>query len=416
MQWTVACLYVLTFCLCTTIGTCAAIPDLLMHLLTSLVLLLEIIIITRTRIVKISLSQGLWLGFFGIAFISIIISTSPFSLITLNLLAAMLFLVVPFRDFYCFILAERILIIFALFSALGVYVQIMIPSLWAPIYQFLTVQGQYLNAENLRYSITVGGYSYLSGFFYNAGFTATYLVNGIIATMISRTQRRWKIIIITVLSVALILTGKRGQVFALLVALAVAYIFTSASISKSLKRVIIIVGTIMLFYAVGYYIYNNSSHLSNSVNRVLAYIYGGNTSDSGRESMADQAISLFSLNPLIGVGWRQLESLIGSEPHNSYVQILTETGALGLLSFIISLTVSLLNSIGHFKRLIGNFGFNKRIRNFYYCIICFEVYFIVLSFVENTFCNIEFYYMLFFILALDNLLYRDEFAYIQIEN
>ena len=401
--------YVIIFCFCTTIGTCAAIPEITMRVLTFIIIALELGYITFNRRIQIYKVNGAWFVFFNIIFISIFFKASIFSLITLNLLAGLLFLLIPLYEFDCFAFSIKFLVFFALINAFGVFVQFIGSSLWAPVYQFLTARTQYSTSEMLQYNIRYGGYGYLSGFCYNAGFTAIYLVNGIIGVFFFQKSQKLKGVILLILFMALILTGKRGQLFALVGAMIIAYPMVSTTMSKKAKRVFIIVGAMLSTYVIGLYIYiNYSAGFSNSIKRVFSFVYAGEISSSGRDVLAGQSKLLFLKNPITGVGWRNLTPLIGNEPHNSYLQILTETGVFGLLMVIIALTISLYYSLKHFKILNSYSDGDKKLRIVYYGILCFEIYFFVLSFVENTFCNIEFYYMLFLILTIERVYYNSK--------
>ncbi|MFW6016161.1 MAG: O-antigen ligase family protein [bacterium] len=54
-----------------------------------------------------------------------------------------------------------------------------------------------------------------------------------------------------------------------------------------------------------------------------------------RYSISQQGISLWSENPILGIGTQQLYEYIGFHPHNSYLEVLIESGLLAFIPFIV---------------------------------------------------------------------------------
>lgn len=90
---------------------------------------------------------------------------------------------------------------------------------------------------------------------------------------------------------------------------------------------------------------------------------------SGRTLLYSLALSFFRRNPLLGIGWGKFRgytqgifsqySTSTYEVHNVYLQLLCETGIIGLVTFITAVGTTLFHSIKKYRSFI-NAGFTER--------------------------------------------------------
>ena len=66
---------------------------------------------------------------------------------------------------------------------------------------------------------------------------------------------------------------------------------------------------------------------------------------NGRDKLWQDSIEVFINNPLMGIGIGTIQEIIGEYSHNSYIQILAETGIVGELIYILAIVSSVLMTI-----------------------------------------------------------------------
>ena len=173
---------------------------------------------------------------------------------------------------------------------------------------------------------------------YNAGIAITvatnalYLVIGIITILFSRRSNIIaKLMGVSVSTAALLLTGKRGQLLACVIAILGTLIIKAKPNIKRILWVLVIL-LIPLYITIIF---------SCDLIPDISFIFD-NDATSGRTALYYRAIELFMQNPLWGNGWasyRYLSNMVylnnHYEVHNVYLQLLAETGVIGFLIFII---------------------------------------------------------------------------------
>ncbi len=128
-----------------------------------------------------------------------------------------------------------------------------------------------------------------------------------------------------------LLSGGRGGVVLILV-LFVASIFIN--IGKRAHKIVI---PIALFLIIIRFTVPNLINMLNinikGLNRVLSFLNGNIFSD-GRTNLYINSFELFREDPIIGKGIGSIFHLLHSYSHNMFLDILTETGILGLFVFL----------------------------------------------------------------------------------
>lgn len=255
----------------------------------------------------------------------------------------------------------KILIVFAAFHAFCTVLFWLVPALYEP------VKAAFFSASYMAKD-------------YRSGFTAHYSCNSIYLSLgfvcwvcgligAKSKLRAADIILASIFFFALFLTTKRGPLIASLVAIAVCYLysnkekFTGTALKALLVVVIAVLGVVMLAAIVP----GADSTLERFVE--LSEDETGN----GRSYLYEYAWGMFCASPVFGNGWGAYSKLVATtslgsmyadlgfssmSAHNVYLQLLAETGIVGLAIFVVSAMATLVVSMrrAHFHRTTGAFG------------------------------------------------------------
>ena len=216
------------------------------------------------------------------------------------------------------------------------------------IIQFVFPSAYYVLLAILPYSFSSVVRSNISGeamgLTTNPGFSAGYVISGLIVCF-SHYQSGKKLsrgffFQIAVLSLALLLTGKRGPTLFMALTLALVYLVPQKG-SKKIKRLWVLFGIAMLMVILYLIFYNQLiripiiQQISNTVNGIA----NGDDVSSKRGDLSRWALKLFFNHPLTGIGWGSFRTtVVGTvtsnkmlDTHNIYLQLLCETGIIGFL-------------------------------------------------------------------------------------
>lgn len=238
----------------------------------------------------------------------------------------------------------RVLVAFTAFHAFCTIVFWLVPALYPPV-KSAFFSGSYMARD------------------YRSGFTAHYSTNSIYLSfglvcwacglIGSRKKARVKDLILgLILLLALFLTTKRGPLVASVAAIVVSYLFVNR---KKLT------GTMLKTLAVAAIAVIAVGVLATFVPAVQATLerfieLSDDGTGNGRSYLYDFAWSMFHANPLLGCGWGAYSKYVATTPlgamysnlgfssmsaHNVYLQLLAETGVIGLISFVLPAFLSI---------------------------------------------------------------------------
>lgn len=158
----------------------------------------------------------------------------------------------------------------------------------------------------------------------------------------------WKKVLIAIVFVALLITGKRAQSLFCLSSLFFLYYVYSTNRKKGrvLKIVLIIVGIIVGILCLAQFI----PDIMNVIIRIKNQIISGNMFN-GRLVFYKSTIKDFMESPLLGKGWRSTWYTLGIDAHNVYLQLLAETGIVGFTFFMIIFVGTLIVTIRRLKHI-----------------------------------------------------------------
>ena len=181
--------------------------------------------------------------------------------------------------------------------------------------------------------------------------TAALLLNRIL-----RERRRiLSICLYTVILIAIVYTASRGNLVALLFSNALVLLFyvfeRNRRINTLWKKGLILVGVFLLSMVLIQFF---SSVFDQQWQRMTLI---DNTDDNGRLYLWNQAFDLWQERPLLGGGLQGMYRLHGKATHNTFLQVLSETGTVGFLlymAFIVGMLIkSYQNSKVYFCLVLG---------------------------------------------------------------
>ena len=324
-------------------------------------------------------------------------STTLYAIMLLEILAVLCFLDAPLDIYES---SVKFLVVYGGINAIFVLLHFALGDTFTSIYyHFLNSDAQTL-ADNY---VQLGHYF---GFFYMpadpAGLIAYTIVFVLFGYFVLSDRKNYKKVyfpIIAVFFVALILTGKKGVLFCSIAAFSLVMLLIYASKNQWIKvlRYIVAVSLVLL---VGYiYIITNADNpVIARLNEFFTNISTGERYDSYRSVLYGYALSQWQSNKLFGIGWRQFSRLTvsvygmasGHEVNRDYLQLLCETGLVGLTLTLIPLIVTLRRMVYVMRRMTREKGLRQ-----HYRVISFAG-FIQLFFVLYAFMEIPFYDYTFF--------------------
>lgn len=145
---------------------------------------------------------------------------------------------------------------------------------------------------------------------------------------------------------ALLLTAKRGVTIYTACALILVVFFCNAN--HPISRWFKIVGAIVLTLGVIQIAAEYIPELNNVFLRFDEYLGGGDNAVEGRIAMRQTAMALFREHPFVGIGWRGfLYSGLYSDGdvHNTFAQLLCETGVLGFTVYVSFVLIAVIKTI-----------------------------------------------------------------------
>ena len=196
-----------------------------------------------------------------------------------------------------------------------------------------------------------------NGFTVNSGFAACFICVGILVlgALIHGEYKltiKYKLLMILLL-MGLLLTGKRAHPLFLAICMLTCYFLPLRGV-KTLKKYwiafLVFVVAVLLFFALKDALVTIPFFAS--VIETVDGLVMGTDITSSRSVLITWAWTLFSENPIVGIGWGEFrKTVIGNvtrvtefDTHNIYMQLLCETGIVGFTCFVIPMLVFWFNA------------------------------------------------------------------------
>ena len=209
------------------------------------------------------------------------------------------------------------------------------------------------------------------------------------------------------LSILMLITTSKRSPLIILLFISLLYCVNTFRWDKiKLSKVLYLVLGVILIYALMVYVYNYTS-VFNNLEEKMSKLANNNDVSNGRFSLWSLALDKFYDRPFLGVGLKNIYDEIGFDVHNTYIQILAETGIIGIAVLLLSLFCITFNIE---KRIIkGNISAHNENNKKSTCVIqlgyVIYMYLIIYGFFGNTF--IDYIPLSFFTLSLSLMSYNE---------
>lgn len=344
------------------------------------------VLFKRTMVIKRSNLIAVWMmavTVLAVSFLHSHRSNGAFLDLTI-FVCGLLLLVFAYENAFEYLWCIAAIKAYALFFALGVILQYFLPAVYRA----------FLRAFPVAYANSLYDMRSL-GFTQNAGYSAGYIVIGILAAfsdIYPRKKIRFKNFIFPLfLFLAVALTGKRGPVMFLILTIVFCYLVPVKGVKKVQRYwkifLVVFVVVIVLWF------FRDALSYIPIIGRLLdsfAKVADGEDISSGRTRLYLWAIKLFIENPLFGIGWGNFRtSVVGNvtlatelETHNIYLQLLCETGIIGFLGFILLFFTFWKTTRDAYMECIQNVNLIKW-RNPLYYSFAYQTYFLLYGLTGN---------------------------------
>lgn len=266
---------------------------------------------------------------------------------------------------------------------------------------FLFLPGIYLNnivtlfPETSQRLVKWYNSGYMAGLANHYSTNAMFICSGLMIAagnyLYKKSRKNGLMVIVFI--VALLLTGKRGPLIFAAGALFALYYFSipkEKGATRFIKTIGLIIGAACIFVVVISVI----PSLSGVVSRFQETVSGGDIS-MGRYTLWSLAIDQFKVHPIIGIGWGRFyldvslayNGITRYHVHNTYLQLLCETGVVGFSLYIVWFWNSLSKSIKVFRYQVRDGKDYSQIA----FSVAFQIFFLLYCFTGNNLYEDEMY-------------------------
>lgn len=348
-------------------------------------------------------------GFFNVSalllviFYGLVVAHNQYSLIYYGL--ALLIPFAVYNDIKKTTFYAKFFVVMAVFFTVGCVVNFIVPSTFKAIfYPFYSASAQQSLLEVEKIS---GTSTYFAGFTSQVGYTSFFISLGIGAVFCFKDaiyKKSWPFLM-AIMFVGLLLTGKRGPVVFLLIALLLIYFFSGYGknqIVRFVKIIGIIVAAVILLGVIANV--TKIDGITRIYDAVYEFLTAGSVNDAGRKQLYEQALRFFKENPFFGIGWTNFKvmySFRSTHVHCIYLQLLCETGLVGFGIFVTFFATRLMNTLSLIRKkgLTGGMIEGGWIKFSFFI----QLYFLLYGITGNPLYDIEETIMYFFAIGISYL-------------
>lgn len=242
-------------------------------------------------------------------------------------------------------------------QTIGIILQVFQHDLWESIVRMYMTNGQIQELAKREFD------GYFSGFSTEVAVSAFYIAFLVLISFFRNWfSKRWmnlSTIYILIGTYTIVLTSKRAHLLFLLCSIIITAIISNTDMNI-LRRwgkyiVSIFIGIISILFVIQY------ASEESSIGRIIGLfegIAGGQKSldelSTGRMSLWLLAIDLFSKNPIVGIGWCNFykHNIFQYHAHNTYLQVLCETGIVGFVFYISFIILTMAFSVKTIRKCV----------------------------------------------------------------
>lgn len=163
--------------------------------------------------------------------------------------------------------------------------------------------------------------------------------------ILCKNKRVLNLLFYIILAVAIVYTASRGNMLSFIIsnALLVLVYMTKNNVALHTKVIWIVFIAVTIFFLTNYL----PIFLPEQWERMSTF---GEGSDNGRFELWKRAIEAWKMHPIFGNGMGAMYGVFGKATHNTYFQLLSETGLLGFMLFVI-FVIRILKKVFRFDKV-----------------------------------------------------------------
>ena len=292
----------------------------------------------------------------------------------------------------------NILYIAAILYTLSILFQFLFPDIYFNYY-FPLFKGEYSDTVFRMWS---SGRNIASGLSHQIGYTVSYIVVGLglhlYVKMRGQTKKK-RILLLILFFIGLVLAQKRAHFAASIISIGIVYFLSSSKNRGKLVFYMLITLLILLFITINLVDYLGVNSVLRRYEESIVLSETGESLSYSRDILRLQALSIWSDNPILGIGWNQFGQL-GKDyttVHNVYIQLLCETGIVGFICFTIPIFYFLYKTVKLINKLNSlNFAPFLMFSTFY------QIFFILYCFTGNPLYDYPYLIPYLFSIAIAN--------------
>ena len=253
----------------------------------------------------------------------------------------------------------------------------------------------------------------MAGLTYHYSMNAMFISVGLVlkvSKLFGQVKKSKKDIIILVLMIiALLLTGKRGHIIFVAMSIFITFYFYLSNNKKS--RLFKFIGIVILTLFVGSIAISVVPAFGTFVTRFKETMDAGDIT-LNRTLFWELALKLFRQNPILGIGWSRFQIISAdtfnylAHTHNIYIQLLCETGIVGIIIYgywMISMLIKTINLYKKSRKSKNNI--NGKVLFHLTFSLCFQFFFLLYGITGNPLYDKEMY-IPYFIACAISIYYR----------
>ena len=234
----------------------------------------------------------------------------------------------------------------------------------------------------------------------------------------------WRVLLLSAVFFALILTGKRGVLIFSVFAMLISYVICKkgAFANKLITVLFILSSMSLVIYVLSFYI----EGVASAFERITAmFLTENEASDvsNGRFKLYAIAWNFFKESPVLGIGWREFskeavnfynQDSVLRDAHNVFLQLLCETGIIGFLIFITLFISAITQTIQLVVKSTKNMLYlSDKTKIALIFSLCYQVFFLAYCITGNPLYDLETVYVYIISVGFSSGIYfghRDEIA------
>lgn len=279
-----------------------------------------------------------------------------------------------------------------------------------------------LNETALDFAQKYFDSGYYYGIFYTPSDPAGLLVFTIAAIMLLMVLKRQKkekirtVILISLLFMPLLLTGKKGVLIVGVVAFVLVMLTLYANEKQCVKAIGLMAGMAALIVIFRYLALTYSDNpLFYRFNQFFDALVAGDSVDSGRSTLYYYAMQYWSQHKLFGIGWRNFSTLTVSElgyvrTHEvncDYIQFLCETGVVGVVLILTPIIATFIKTLKVCRYYIRNNMIENETKWTVLFAVFIQFYILMYAIIETPFYDMMFFTIYIISVIIINIAYRE---------